>query len=176
MRFGAKSARALSTFRHFSCITTLFSSNGWCRVSFSGCFFWWIHLQTKKYNQVQKVRAHKSTFRHLCAFSYETYTFFQVAVHGCQFWVIFDGEFIPIVKNPIGCKKCAGTQHFQALVCIFMYSSIQINWPEKITQKWHPSTSISGKMCRYTWKCTQVPGSAECPHTFCTQSDFWLWE
>jgi hypothetical protein len=37
MRFGAKSARALSTFRHlcaFSCITTLFSSNGWCRVYF----------------------------------------------------------------------------------------------------------------------------------------------
>ena len=48
--------------------------------------------------------------------------FFQVAVHGCQFWVIFDGEFIPTVKNPIGCKKCAGTQHFQALVCIFMYT------------------------------------------------------
>ena len=48
--------------------------------------------------------------------------FFQVAVHGCQFWVIFDGEFIPILKNPIGCKECAGTQHFQALVCIFMYT------------------------------------------------------
>ena len=40
-----------------------------------GLFFWSIHFYTKKCNQLQKVRAHTSTFRHLCAFSYETYTF-----------------------------------------------------------------------------------------------------
>ena len=35
------------------------------------------------------MRAHKSTFRHLCAFSYETYTFFS----GCS-WVSILGNFL----------------------------------------------------------------------------------
>ena len=28
---------------------------------------------------------------------------------GCHFWIIFYGEFISIIKNAIGCKKCART-------------------------------------------------------------------
>ena len=45
------------------------------------------------------------------------HTFFsQMAGYGCNFWVIFYGEFIPIIKNAIERKKYARTQ---ALLGIF---------------------------------------------------------
>ena len=43
----------------------------------------------------------------------------QVAVDGCHFWVIFAGEYIPIVKNVIRLKKCAHALSTFRHLCTF---------------------------------------------------------
>ena len=45
-----------------------------------------------------------------CAFLCIITLFSQMAGYGCHFWVIFYGEFIPIIENAIERKKCARTE------------------------------------------------------------------
>ena len=43
---------------------------------------------------------------HFCSY----FHFFQIAVNGYHFWVVFTGEIIPMVKNTINSKKCTRAQ------------------------------------------------------------------
>jgi len=79
----------LGTSAYFSCIHTLFSSDGWWWVSFLGYFFWWIHFYGQKYNRKQKVRVQKAllgTYAHF----YMKLTLFSL---GSCWWVSFLGNF-----------------------------------------------------------------------------------
>ena len=89
MRLGAKSAHALSTFRHlcaFSCIPTLFSSNGWWWVSFLDNFLWGIHSHHQKCDWVQKVRPHSALLGTCAHFHAYLHYFPQMDGDGCHFW------------------------------------------------------------------------------------------
>ena len=51
---------------------------------------------------------------HFCSY----FHFFQIAVNGYHFWVVFTGEIIPMVKNTINSKKC---MRAQALLGTFVH-------------------------------------------------------
>ena len=80
-----------------------------------GCHFWVIFYgefipsikNAIERNKCARTQALLGTY----ALFYMKLTFFiQVPVDGCHFQVVFDGELIPILKNAIWSKKCAGTQ------------------------------------------------------------------
>ena len=92
MQYDAKSAHALSTFRHlcaFSCIPTLFFSNGWWWVSFLDNFLWGIHSHHQKCDWVQKVRTHSALLGTCVHFHAYLHFFPQINGDGCHFWIIF---------------------------------------------------------------------------------------
>ena len=68
-------------------------------------FLWGIHSHHQKCDWVQKVRTHSSLLGTCVHFHAYLHFFPQIDGDGCHFWIIFYGEFIPIIKNVMSVKS-----------------------------------------------------------------------
>ena len=108
----------LGTYALFHKKLTPFFSGSCSWVSILGNFWWRIYSNSQKSDWVQKVRTHSALLGTCVHFHAYLHFFPQINGDGCHFWIIFYGEFIPIIKNANRCKKCAPACTFRHL-CTF---------------------------------------------------------
>ena len=121
---------------------------------------------------MQKVRAHKSTFRHLCAFSYETYTFFSgscslVSILGNFLWrIYFHSQKSDSVQKVRGHSALPGT-------CVHFHVYLHIT-PEMDVDRCHFWVIFFRSIHLNTEKCNQLQTCVRTQALFSTYAHFYI--